>query len=968
MKSLKNKRKEESIFKIKIFDAKNNEKLNVDLLGKDTLVFDEKENEELKKKIESLEKYTYEEGDLIQIISLDSKKVFDIKGDILGDITKEKEDYSDGVDNEDYIKNVRFKISQGSLEGVYNKEPVFEGLTDIEVSDINAIDYLEGVKVTDDHDGMLNTRFKITELGLDDHYNSAPEIDGLEKGRVLINSDFDEREGVTATDIDEDEALTNNIIVEDMDTSTLGVKRITYTVSDSLGRTTTEEREVEVVPSYTANIRGFLDKSGNTVMSFRVNDLGSGFEFVSRNNIPFDSESADDIIFKLNVFNENGEKIKELPILGKETGDDEKFNKISEVSILKGYTFSVWTEHHERVKISGDMIKDKEIKEDYNDGIDNRDFIDNVRFGVAGNDLKANYNKAPTLDIPNEPFEMYLGEVVDLTKDITINDDRDTLSKENIKVTANLDAVGQTTATLVVTDSWGRKSQEYNRSINIKKGLERHELIFSKLVMKPGTPENDENHYITTPGMKLKFNADNRTLIAEKLAEGGFYPTIEILMFTIEIFNSDGSSKYKSTVKHQPISDVVNAFNNQPFKYGDYIKLSFTHDSTLAIKGQVINAQQVYDPYVKISYDLEKTKFVITEKGLEAQYDDNYKDPDRQNTITFYEAFAGNMAFRLKINPSVDNPNGGRITTEVNPNPSLYLDNNNRNNDTIFSLKIVKKNGNSQLYTARGRQKPASYANNWNGKEFEYGDYLMFEDLDRHPKNLRISGNIRTGIKGQELEDYADGIDDVNALLNTRFYLTRDGIVAVRNDGVRFTGVEDANIIVGTSFDERMGVEAFSNIDGVVTENILVDNEVNENEINSHTVTYRLVDSWGKTTTYDRKVNVREKVYNNIIEVYNKKDLNSPLIEIRADNITRKYNVKSNSKDFIDIDLGIESAFKIWIINNNGDIKAAVNLLGNDTADSSKLDAINRATYGDGDYIKVWRNPSETLQVLLINH
>lgn len=1600
-KMLSSKRKEESIFKIKIFDAKNNENLNVDLLGKDTLVFDEKENEELKKKIESLEKYTYEEGDLIQIISSDSKKVFDIKGDILGDITKEKEDYSDGVDNEDYIKNVRFKISQGSLEGVYNKEPVFEGLTDIEVSDINAIDYLKGVKVTDDHDGeiksnkiviskerlenevievlykvtdswgrtssksrnvkinsnenistinsqvnglgsnrivvkgvkfatdesderfkiafdtrnkritipfadgkilsnkegnyfkfalynsegkiktsvelkgkdrsnskkldairnfryeigdyislwhydapekiliegevlnkgdinfnegispevlnesrfkitntgleyvrnekptisingpkiltinrgdkidlredievsdgletiakesveiegfdptvegtqivtykvkdswelegtatrtvvvnpkndldgikidfkddkglnivftlkfddidksfkvinqsnirvnssdrreaivikvfnkygkarktfriygnntgnstevnnlknfkysdgeyieiwtrniengviingniqdgkeddnhsvqnsgnlenvryklgngnftyiyneapvivgpqdtsilrgqsfeplnqvvevtddndiggidkssvkvefddnlrneigvhdvvykvkdswgregrivtkltvkplkgiegnsikllseteeminigfdsingklkvlsyndkayiegdqsddafvitiyeddglsvkktinfkfeelitdekikeindielaynnkimvkaykkdkvsfsgeiittskdknykngfnsdddMLNTRFKITELGLDDEYNNAPEIQGLEKARVIINSDFEELHGVTAIDIEDGQLDDEKITVEDVDTSQLGIQNINYTAKDNLNRVTTGIREVEVLPTYTSNIIEFLDNDGETIFSFRVNDIGTGFNIVSSSDKQFDSSSSKEALFKITLYNEKGEVVKSWDMLGEDRGNDQKFNEINNVSILKDYSFSVWAKDTTKIKISGDMIKDREIRESYDDGITNKDYIENVRFTINGNDLKANYNKAPTLDIPDEVFQMYLGEEVDLTKDITINDDRDTLSKENIKVTADLDEVGETTATLVVTDSWGRKSQEYNRSINIKKGLERHELIFSRVIPKSGEPENDKNHFDAIPGLRLKFNVndeDNKKLVAEQINGGKFYPTINITIFTIEIFNSDGSSKYKSTVQNQPVSDVVTAFNNKSFEYGDYIKLSFTHDSTLAIKGQVVNGQQVYDPYVKNSYDLEKTKFVITEKGLEAQYDDNYKDPDKQNTITFYEAFAGNMAFRLKINPNGNNGDRGIITTEVNPITTLYLDNNNRNNNNIFTLKLVGKDGQvKRKHTATGRQKPSEYANNWSNKEFEYGDYLMFEDLDRHPKNLRISGNIRSGIKGQELEDYSDGIDEKEELLNTRFYLTHEGIVAVRNDGVRFTGVEDTDILVGTDFNEKDGVEAFSDIDGVVTESISVSENVIENTINSYEVTYSFTDSWGKTSSHERIVNVRPKVYNNIIEVYNKKDLNSPLIQIRADNVTGKYEVTSNSNDFIDKDLGIESAFKIWIINNNGDIKAEVNLLGSDTADSNKLDVINETVYGDGDYIKVWRNPSSATNQSLID-
>ena len=85
-----------------------------------------------------------------------------IDGTILVDINTEKEDYSDGIDNIDYINNVRFKIVEDGIEAIYNKAPIINGLTDIENVEEKSIDPLIGISVTDDHDGIIdNSKVKV---------------------------------------------------------------------------------------------------------------------------------------------------------------------------------------------------------------------------------------------------------------------------------------------------------------------------------------------------------------------------------------------------------------------------------------------------------------------------------------------------------------------------------------------------------------------------------------------------------------------------------------------------------------------------------------------------------------------------------------------------------------------------------------------------------------------------------------
>ena len=149
-------RMNEIAFKIRVFDKDNKEKIAIELLGGDT-----GDSE----KLNPLKELNYSYGDYIEINPMGlAKNNFNIEGPILGDIDIKKEDYSDGVDNEDYISNVRFKIIEDGIEAIYNEAPVISGLEVMDTLLTKREDQLEGVKVTDDHDNEIpNDKIKISE-------------------------------------------------------------------------------------------------------------------------------------------------------------------------------------------------------------------------------------------------------------------------------------------------------------------------------------------------------------------------------------------------------------------------------------------------------------------------------------------------------------------------------------------------------------------------------------------------------------------------------------------------------------------------------------------------------------------------------------------------------------------------------------------------------------------------------------
>ena len=138
------------------------------------------------------------------------------------------------------------------------------------------------------------------------------------------------------------------------------------------------------------------------------------------------------------------------------------------------------------------------------------------------------------------------------------------------------------------------------------------------------------------------------------------------------------------------------------------------------------------------------------------------------------------------------------------------------------------------------------------------------------------------------------------------------------------------------------------------------------------TITYTATDSWGRTTTHTRTINVRPKLFDNKIQVFGASRTENPAFEIIFDNQKQTqgttaptksttnsqplggFTINRYSKELLDKNQPTQDVFKLWVLNANGDKKAEVILQGRDTADSDKLNVLDTIDYQDGDIIKVW--------------
>ncbi len=85
---------------------------------------------------------------------------------------------------------------------------------------------------------------------------------------------------------------------------------------------------------------------------------------------------------------------------------------------------------------------------------------------------------------------------------------------------------------------------------------------------------------------------------------------------------------------------------------------------------------------------------------------------------------------------------------------------------------------------------------------------------------------------------------------------TRYRSIVVTNTAPVLSGIEDVTIPAGTEFDLRAGVTAFDKEDGDITSKIQVSGRFNADRVGRYSITYRAIDSAGRSTSKRRVITV----------------------------------------------------------------------------------------------------------------
>ena len=591
-KNISEETPEETMYTIKIFDKEQKEKFSVELKGKDT------GNSE---KLEPLKSLNYEVGDFIQITPTDSKDVLKITGNIQGDVDKQKEDYSDGIDNYDYIGNVRFQVEEDHLKTVYNEAPVINGLTDIEESENPMNDILTGISIKDDHDGDI------------DNSKIVPLITELEGGVLEVSYTVEDSWGRKATGkrkISPKKVEQEEVKQEEPKIIREEINLRTGSSSSSDSQTTltglaANEITVEGTPYFNGQHIRFKIRFDTKAKQIQIADQ-DGRKLSNTGNNEY---------FRFVLYDKDMNEKASASLLGNDKSDSDKLDKIANQLYEEGDFIGIWhAETKERtgtesdpennanspsfipklkiggtIKVlkkgdNGQLVEDTDVTDkNYSNGMDKKD-ISERRFQITSNGLKELINTAPEFgDLENK--EIARGGEFDPLKDVKdkITDDFDKFNDDNLDTKAvsityssyDVKKVGEQTITYTATDKWGKSSTKTRKlTVTSENPMDSKYIEF----------KNGDNSLF-----KIKFDPVEKKFLVDNLENVQDTPidsTVSSSIFKLKVYTKGGVLQKTLNIKGTDnLRTVLKKFDGYTYNVSDRIELWSNNPKNIVIHG-----------------------------------------------------------------------------------------------------------------------------------------------------------------------------------------------------------------------------------------------------------------------------------------------------------------------------------------------------------------------------------------------
>ena len=908
-KNISEETPEETMYTIKIFDKEQKEKFSVELKGKDT------GNSE---KLEPLKSLNYEVGDFIQITPTDSKDVLKITGNIQGDVDKQKEDYSDGIDNYDYIGNVRFQVEEDHLKTVYNEAPVINGLTDIEESENPMNDILTGISIKDDHDGDI------------DNSKIVPLITELEGGVLEVSYTVEDSWGRKATGkrkispkkVEQEEVKQEEpkIIREEINLRTGSSSNSTNINSQTLDANVIT---VEGTPYFNGQHVRFKIRFDTTAKQIQIVDQ-DGRKLSNTGNNEY---------FRFVLYDKDMNEKASVSLLGNDKSDSDKLDKIANQLYEEGDYIGIWhgetkleseTKDEEKVETSPSFVPKLKIgglvgvlnndgsgnlsdatgTKNYSNGMDKKD-ISERRFQITSNGLKEVTNEAPKFADLDEKEISRGGEFkpLDGIKE-KIKDDFDKFDDDNLDTKAvsityssyDIKRVGEQTITYTATDKWGRSSTKTRKLIVTSKNPMDTKYIEFK--------NGDKSLFkIKFDPVEKKFLVDNLDAVQEEAID----PTVSSSIFKLKVYTKGGVLQKTLNIKGTDnLKAVLKKFDGYKYNLEDYIEVWSNNPKNIVIHG--------VDRETKPNGTVE---------------------PPSSNTPGQGET--GN---------SPQPPNGGESSGGTQNGSGS-----SGNNEEEASEQNVRE-GN---LTQSGNLGQSS-----NTTENDSDKYENYENGIDNPDFMK---NVRFKLQDTKLVYVYNSAPEIK--IDDKVNLEFDRNQNISKEDLKKKLME--GITVSDDHDKDEDLE----------EKVIVGN-LDLTTIGEKEVEYRVVDSWGRSSLVKRKVTVYplNSLEYNYITLRNNETFD-PILTIRLNDETKKFVVDKIDRSKIPSSLSNGTkVFELKLIRKkeeNSSPKASeensigkgeevigtITLTKEDLMSDEKIKKINELSYKYSDYISLWVYDSE---------
>ena len=919
-KNISEETPEETMYTIKIFDKEQKEKFSVELKGKDT------GNSE---KLEPLKSLNYEVGDFIQITPTDSKDVLKITGNIQGDVDKQKEDYSDGIDNYDYIGNVRFQVEEDHLKTVYNEAPVINGLTDIEESENPMNDILTGISIKDDHDGDI------------DNSKIVPLITELEGGVLEVSYTVEDSWGRKATGkrkISPKKVEQEEVKQEEPKIIREEINLRTGSSNSSDSQTTPTGLAANVI-----TVEGTPYFNGqHERFQIRFDTAAKQIQIAEQDGRRL-SNTGNNEYFRFVLYDKDMNEKASVSLLGNDKSDSDKLDKIANQLYEEGDFIGIWhaetkleseTSDEEKKETSpsfvpklkiggtvrvlkkgnnGQLVDNNEIEaKNYAQGMDKKD-ISERRFQITSNGLKEVTNEAPVFkDLKDK--QIARGEKFDPLEDVKdkVTDDFDKFNDDNLDTKAvsityssyDIKKVGEQTITYTATDKWGKSSTKtINLTVTSENPMDSKYIEFKN---------GDKSLF------KIKFDSVEHKLLIdnlENIQDMPIDPTVSSSIFKLKIYTKGGVLQKTLNIKGTDnLKTVLKKFDGYKYNLEDYIEVWSNNPKNIVIHG----------------VDREtKPNGIVKPPSINT--------PGQDSTITPPQP-----------------PNGG------------------------------ESSGGNQEQASGGTQNGSGGAGN-NGQSSEQN--TREGNLTQSSSSGEAS-NKTENVDSDKYENYENGIDNTDFMKNVRFELQDTKLVYVYNSAPEIKIDDKVNL----EFDRNQNISE-EELKKKLMEGITVSDDHDKGEdlkekvivgnldlttIGEKEVEYRVVDSWGRSSLVKRKVTVYplNSLEYNYITLRNNETFD-PILTIKLNDETKKFVVDKIDRSKIPSSLkDNDKVFELKLIrkkNGNSNTKESeensvgkgeevvktITLTKADLMKDDKVNEINNLSYKYSDYISLWVYDSE---------